>query len=345
MLAHRSHRLWPAAIPALQLTGAVVALLAASSTACACSSCGCNLSPDWVASNGNTGAGVKLDLRYDYLNQSQLRQGTHRISPQAASQVVNDGEPQEVEQYTRNHYFTAALDYSPQPDWGVNLQLPYVSRSHSTLGNASDGVTAGADGGQFHSHTSSLGDVKVLGRYLGLTPARNLAVIAGLKLATGSHTKTGTSTDPGAPGAVDIDRGLQPGTGTTDAIVGLTYSGSSAPSWDYFVQGLFQTALHSRDDYRPGNGLNLNAGWRYLGLPSVQPQVQINVRHAGRDSGANADVPSSGGTLLYVSPGLAVPLGNQTSVYGYVQLPLYQDVKGVQLVPRFTASIGLRHAF
>ena len=40
-----------------------------------------------------------------------------------------------------------------------------------------------------------------------------------------------------------------------------------------------------------------------------------------------------------------VPLGNQTSVYGYVQLPLYQDVKGVQLVPRFTASIGLRHAF
>ena len=138
---------------------------------------------------------------------------------------------------------------------------------------------------------------------------------------------------------------MQPGTGTTDAIVGLTYSASLNPSWDYFVQGLFQAPLHARDDYRPGNGLNLNAGWRYLGLPSVQPQVQINVRHASRDTGAQADTANSGGTLLYVSPGVAVPLGNQTSVYGYVQLPLHQNVNGVQLVPRFTASIGLRHAF
>lgn len=340
MVISRSPRLAHPAVLSVTLT-----LLAWSSSSWACSSCGCNLSPDWVASNGNTGAGLKLDLRYDYLNQSQLRQGTHRISAVAASQIVTGGEPQEVEQYTRNHYFTAALDYSPQPDWGVNVQLPYVSRSHSTLGNASDGTTAGADGGQYRSHTSSLGDVKVLGRYLGLAPERNLALLFGLKLPTGSHTKTGTSTDPGAPGPVDIDRGLQPGTGTTDGIIGLTYSASLNPSWDYFVQGLFQTALHSRDDYRTGNGLNVNAGWRYLGWSSVQPQVQINMRHASRDTGAQADAPNSGGTLLYLSPGVAMPLDAHTSVYGYVQLPLYQNVNGVQLVPRFTASLGLRHAF
>jgi hypothetical protein len=324
---------------------AAITLLGHSGDAKACASCGCTLSSDWASQQFSYTPGLKLDLRYDYLDQNQLRSGTKTISPEAASQIVNNGNPQEVEKYTINNYLTLGIDYSTSRDWGVNVQVPYIDRKHSTLGTASDGFTAGPGGGQYDSHTRNLGDVKVIGRYQGFTPQCNFGVLYGVKLPTGSYTETGTSTDPTAPGPVPIDRGLQPGTGTTDAIVGAYYSNGIGQDWDYFTQFLFQRALNSRNQYKPGDGLNLNAGMRYAGFSAVSPQLQLNYRYVRHDEGANADQISTGGTLLYISPGVTVPVGTQVSVYGFVQFPLYQDLNGVQLAPRYTASVGVHYSF
>lgn len=324
----------------------LAALLALSPMyALACASCGCTLSSDWESLGYSNAAGFKLDVRYDYLNQNQLRSGTHRISSAAASRIVNGGDTQEVEKYTRNDYLTLGLDYNINASWGINAQLPYIMRGHSTLGTASDGTTPGPDGGQYDAQTSDIGDVKVTVRYQGFSPQHNLGVMFGVKLPTGSHTRSGDSTDPGAPAPVAIDRGLQPGTGTTDLIIGAYYVDALSRDWDYFTQAVFQHAANTRDDYRPGDGLNLNAGLRYMAFAGAFPQIQINARKVRGDSGANADTVSTGGTLVYLSPGVVVPVGRQTSVYGFLQLPIYQDVNGVQLVPRYTASLGVRHAF
>lgn len=323
----------------------VSALVLSPTYALACASCGCTLSSDWESVGLSTSPGLKLDIRYDYLNQNQLRSGTSTISPSAASQVVNNGNPQEVEKYTKNSYLTMALDYNFNANWGVNVQIPYIVRGHSTLGTASDGTTPGAGGGQYDSRTSALGDIKVVGRYQGFTPQHNVGVLFGVKLPTGSYTETGTSTDPTSPGPVPIDRGLQPGTGTTDLILGAYYADTLNKNWDYFAQGLFQAPMNSKNQYQPGNGVNLNLGLRYMGFSGFTPQVQLNARHVQRDSGANADTVSTGGTLVYLSPGVVVPIGKQTSIYGFVQLPIYQNVNGAQIVPRYTASIGARFAF
>jgi hypothetical protein len=332
------HTVW-----ALSLTTLVV--LAASSSASACSSCGCTLSSDWENLNYSTASGFKLDLRYDLINQDQLRSGTDRISPSAASQIVNNGDPQEVERYTRNQYVTLSGDYSDRSGWGVNVQLPLIVRKHSTLGTASDGETAGAGGGQYDSDKSNLGDLKVIGRYQGFTPQHNLGLLFGIKLPTGIYHGKGVSTDPTEPDAVVLDRGLQPGTGTTDGIVGAFYSDRLNKYVGYFADALYQVAFDARDHYRPGNGANLNLGVRYLGNPAVIPQLQLNTRYVEHDTGANADTISTGGTLVYLSPGITAHLNKQTSVYAYVQLPIYQRVSGVQLVPTYTLSTGLRYAF
>ena len=324
---------------------AVFSILLTSSNALACASCGCTLSSDWASQQFSYTPGLKLDLRYDYINQDQLWRGNKKISPDAASQIVNNGNPQEIEKYTINNYLTLGIDYSTSRDWGVNIQVPYIDRKHSTLGTASDGFTAGPGGGQFDSHTKSLGDIKAIGRYQGFTEQCNFGVLYGIKLPTGSYTETGTSTDPTAPGPVPIDRGLQPGTGTTDAIVGAYYSNGIGQDWDYFTQALFQTALDYRNQYKPGDSLNLNAGLRYAGFSTVFPQLQLNYRNVRRDEGANADQVSTGGMLMYLSPGISAAIGNQVSVYGFVQVPVYQDVNGVQLTPRYTATVGVHYAF
>ena len=103
--------------------------------------------------------------------------------------------------------------------------------------------------------------------------------------------------------------------------------------------------MNSSDGYKPGNGYNLNLGVRYMGMTSAFPQLQVNARHVEHDTGDNADQISTGGTLIYLSPGLVVPVTRLTSIYGFVQLPLYQDVRGVQLAPRYSASIGARFSF
>jgi hypothetical protein len=313
--------------------------------ALACASCGCTLSSDWDNLGISSSSGLKLDIRYDYLNQNQLRSGTSTISPTAASQISNKGDPQEVEKYTRNDYLTLGLDYSFNPSWGVDLQVPYIFRSHSTLGTASDGVTPGDGGGQYGSRTSSLGDVKIIGRYQGFTPQHNFGVLFGVKLPTGAHDDTAQSSDPTAPGPVAIDRGLQPGSGTTDAILGVYYMDTLNKNWDYFAQGMVQRAMDSSDQYRPGDGINLNVGLRYMGNAYVMPQLQLNVRHVERDEGAQADTISTGGTLAYLSPGVTVPISQKISLYSFVQLPVYQNVNGVQLAPRYTATMGARYSF
>ncbi|HEY6896157.1 MAG TPA: hypothetical protein VI279_02765 [Rhodocyclaceae bacterium] len=324
-------------LPALVLT-------ALSTAALACASGGCTLSSDWESQGFSTRPGLKLDLRYDYLNQDQLRHGTGTIGAAQASRMLTaTGDPQEVEKYTSNRYLTLGLDYTVDGNWGVNLQLPYIQRRHSTLGTNSNGAAA-ADGA-YDSDTAGVGDIKVIGRYQGFTPDHKFGVMFGLKLPSGSHDRSGTSTDPASPGSsAPIDRGLQAGSGTSDAILGAYYVDTLSKNWDYFAQATVQAALNSKDGYRPGSGYNLNLGLRYLGWADVVPQVQLNSRYVRHDSGANADETSTGGTLIYLSPGVVVPLTSQTSVYGFVQLPIYQDLRGVQLAPRYTASVGVRFA-
>jgi len=316
-----------------------------SQVAWACASCGCTLSADWEdPSQRSTLSGLKLDFRYDYINQNQLRSGASQISPGAASQIVNSGNPQEVEQYTVNNYWTLGLDYSPQSSWATNVQIPLVERNHSTLGTASNGTAAQVGGNQYTSNTASLGDVRIVERFY-LTPQRNWAIEAGVKLATGATNLTGTSTDSANPGSALIDPGLQPGSGSTDGILGFSYAEALNKNWDWYGQIRYQAAVLNRAEYRPGNGGNLNLGLRYLTRYGLTPQLQVNARQVMADTGSAADTVSTGGTLVYLSPGLAGSIGEKATLYGYIQIPIYQYVQGVQLVPTLTASTGYRYSF
>ena len=311
----------------------------------ACASCGCTLSSDWENLNFASHGGLKLDLRYDDLDQNDLRYGRHRISPQAASQLTTpDGDAYEIEKYTHNQYLTAAVDYSNGGNWGVNVSVPWIKRSHETLGEGSDGVSPGDEA--YVSDNSQLGDIRVVGRYSGFTTTHNVGLLFGLKLPTGKTNLTGILTDPADPGgAADIDPGLQPGSGTTDAILGAYYAGALSKDWEFYAQGLYQRAFDDHDGYRPGDGYNLNLGIKYVGNRHVVPQIQLNARYVQHDTGPRADTVATGGTLVYLTPGLSVPVTSRVSLYGFVQVPVYQDVRGVQLTPKTTVSVGARFSF
>ena len=316
----------------IYLAGLVAAACSTLSTAAlACSSCGCTLNSEWASQGFKSAGGLSIDLRFDYFNQNDLRTGTGRVS-RGDKAVPAD---REIQKKTINRNTTLTVDYGFNAEWGVTAQLPYLHRYHTSYAEEGDTALSG-------SRSSSIGDLRVLGRYQGFSPEHDWGVQLGLKLPTGEvHRDFRSGPQAGQP----LDRGLSPGTGSTDLLLGIYKFGPINQSFDYFASALLQLPLSSRDHFKPGDGANLTAGIRYASGSWLVPHLQINVRTERPEKGANADVRNAGATLAYLSPGLTAAVTDQLQVYGFAQVPIYQRVTGYQIEPKYSVSVGLHYSF
>jgi len=305
-------------------------LLAAGPSAEACGACGCTLHSDWAIQGFGARPGWRFDLRYDYFNQDQLRAGTKSVD-RNSFELPNG---MEIQEKTLNRNLTATLDYSPSPDWGVALLIPRFNRYHATIAEGDTDPT--------FSQGNGLGDVRLLARYQGFSVSHDFGVQIGVKLPTGNTKQTFNA---GAQAGVALDRGLQLGSGTTDLLLGFYGFGELAPEWGAFGQVLVQKPLAEKDGFKPGDGVNANVGLRYTGHAGFTPHLQLNLRAEGRESGVNADVDNSGATLVYLSPGVTFNLSPRFQVYAFAQLPVAQRVTGLQIEPRWSASLGMHWTF
>jgi hypothetical protein len=310
------------------------AWFAASAAFASCGSAFCTVNTNWDSHGAWAEPGWRLDLRYERIDQDQPQTGTRRLS-------VGEIRKHHDEVFTHNRNWLATLDYTFNADWGVSVSLPYVDRSHLHIHN--HGGAQLPEAWDFRS----AGDARVLARYRLATfeakePEPRLATAGltfGLKLPTGRiYVRNGDG---------DLaERSLQPGTGTTDALVGAYYA-QMLPMQDlsWFVQGLVQTPLNSRDEFKSGTRLSVDAGLRYDVSESFGLMLQVNALHRGRDKGANAEPDDSGGTSWFLSPGISVGLTKDVRAYAFYQVPIHQRVNGVQLVARNGAVIGLSARF
>lgn len=341
-------------------------LVIGSQQAIACASCGCTLTTDWGTQGVSNYTGWSADIRYDYVNQNMLRSGTSGISQSQAATTINTktNSPAEVENYTRNNYITAAIDYNQGESWGITATVPYINRSHSTFGAYDDDPmdpppTPG--NGAYSSNSSGFGDVRLVGRYFGFAEQKDWGLQFGIKMPTGQYNQSVSLINQTAtPSQFNgrLDPGLQLGTGTWDSIIGAYKYGyiNGSDDWGYFAQAQFQSTFvinrnsapggsFDQGTYRPGNSLNLNAGFRYQGFGSVIPALQINYLYKQADSGTAADSWATGGNIAYLTPGVIVPIDKKVQVYGNVQLPIYQNYNGIQVAPSWIGSAGVRVMF
>jgi hypothetical protein len=308
-----------------------VGLLPALATA-SCGSAFCTVNTDWNVQGVFTEPGGRAELRYEYLPQDQLRAGSQKVSP---GQVPRHHD----EQFTNNQALFGTVDYNFGSGWGMSLIVPLLKREHEHIHNHhGQQLTEAWD-------FSGIGDVRVAGRRQWLLPSDDASVsqsfglLAGLKLPTGSTTKSNVDGDP-------AERSLQPGTGTTDALGGAFYQ----VSWlryglSAFAQGVYGSALNSYHDYRPGHRFAADAGLRYDAAPGWALLLQLNALWRGRDSGAQSEPEDSGGRYLFLSPGLSWSATRELQVFAIAQLPLYQHVNGVQLTAAWGATAGIGWRF
>jgi hypothetical protein len=293
-----------------------------------CGSAFCSINTDWNTQGVWIEPGGRFDLRYEFIDQDQPRTGTRDVA-------VGEIPMHHDEVRTINRNWIATFDYAFNANWSAGLIVPVVSRSHEHLHNHMGAVLP-----ESWSFTE-LGDASVVGRYRFGEPTAQSAgpgVQLGVKLPTGQYDVTNDAGDL-------AERSLQPGTGTVDAIVGLFHSSSLGEKGTWFAETIWTAPLGEREDYEPGDRVGVNVGMtRALG-GHFSFLLQLNTLWKDRDSGAQSEPEDTGGTFVYLSPGLSVRLGQRTQAYGFVQLPVYQHVNGVQLVADWALSAGLSRRF
>ena len=161
-----------------------------------------------------------------------------------------------------------------------------------TSSTGTRGLTVSALPPVSDSRSSSLGDMKWIASYQGLLPEHNFGVQLGLKLPTGQYG-TDVKFRSGPAAGLPLDASLQPGTGSTDIIVGAYYYRAVGHSFDAFANVQYQSAVTSKqsqpgNDFRPGNSTSVTVGVRYEQDPHWVPQLQLNLLHKNVDRGAKA---------------------------------------------------------
>jgi hypothetical protein len=167
-------------------------------------------------------------------------------------------------------------------------------------------------------------------------------------------------------GLDDLDEGgevaelpIEPGSDSTDWILGTILRGSflqetaregplgRTAALPYFVSLSYRRNGRGCDDYRLGDEWQLNAGSAYPLGRRFEALLQVNVRYRGEDSPGETeeDTDFTGGTFLYVSPGLRLSFGERWAGYLYVQVPAYQDVNRLQLTSDENWLLGIQSRF
>lgn len=314
-------------------------LCAASSAYAGCGSSFCSVNTHWDTQGLVNDEGLRIDLRYSYAKADTPRTGSSKVAKPLPTDPALAGA--EVENLrTLNQMLNMDLDYAIDHRWNVALDLPVVMRDHSHM--IGDPALTIVEQRKF----TQLGDIRVVGTYKFESGQQHAGsgVRFGLKLPTGSHNLEMV------PGKL-MERALQPGSGSTDAVLGAYYHHDLAGSpWGWFVSGQLQTALATRNGFRPGNDVALDAGAHYALSPALTGLLQLNAHFKERDSGVNAN-PHSGGYSLNLSPGLSFAVAPKTNLYGFVQLPLYQYANPDPVLPygQLTApwslSLGVSHSY
>ncbi len=272
--------------------------------------------------------GLETSLRFEYADQRQLRSGTDTVD-RASLELPNEDE---IQQRTLNRSTWLDLAYTTGDNWAFSLQLPYHDRFHTTIAEGDTEIST--------SDASGLGDVRLIARYtLSRRSYSRWGLQAGLKLPTGRFNQEFAE---GPQTGELLDRGLQLGTGTTDLIAGVSWFGRPAVAVGAFTQATFNQPLAERADFLPSASFILTGGLRWLNSSRFTPQLQLNLKVEGREHGAEGDTENSGSTTVHVSPGITAELGAQSTAFVFVQLPVYQHVNGLQIVPYWQLSAGVR---
>lgn len=287
-----------------------------STHACAC---GCGVFDVGTSSMFPSGAGMVAYLESDYQNQDRNWSGSSS-APAAAN----------ADTKITTHSYTLGLQAMFNRTWGAEIEVPYLWRTFGSTGNAAS------------LHWSEFGDIRLRGIFTGFSEDLSSGLTFGVKLPSGDFRHT--------EALGDIDRDTQIGSGSTNLLLGGFYRGRipAGTDWNWFAQAQLDVPVFIQNDYRPGVEADAAVGIYdegiTLGPVKVSPVLQLIGAVSGRDSGSASSRDDTGYERVLISPGIEMHLA-PVKIYLDVELPVYEQVNGNQLVAPWLLKTGVSWMF
>ncbi|MEN8260985.1 MAG: transporter, partial [Pseudomonadota bacterium] len=232
----------------------------------------------------------------------------------------------------------SVLGYGVTGKLAVFGVLPYVNKD----------LDLSAAGRRKNRHADGLGDISLFGRYTAYqwdAPGRTLRIapFAGLKAPTGDDDKRD------ALGT--LPPSVQSGSGSWDAFGGVV---ATYQTLDYQIDSqLAYRGNGEANDFQAGDEARLDASLQYrlwprtlaAGVPGfLYGVVEANLVYRDKNRVHGHDNPDSGGTTLFLSPGLQY-VTKRWIVEAVVQVPVVQDLNGSALENDYIVRAGFRFNF
>lgn len=285
----------------------------------------------------NMAGGLHLRLYNEYIDQDMVYVGSKKSFVGAISEDHD-------EVNTLNSITAFQLQYGISNRLDIGIILPYIHREHNHIHH---------EDGEDHWENwnfSGMGDISVMGDYSLIAPSMEkeiyLSISAGVKLPTGM-------TDAVNSEGEEAEVTIQPGTGSVDALLGLNFwmplftvqtTKENLYSTIPLIIGLsYKIPGKGTDNYQFGNAALLTVGTDYQFTNKASATLQVNFRNQGYANVGNTGEPreNTGGSWIYVSPGLNINFTENLSFFGIVQIPVYLNVHGIQQASRFNTQIGI----
>jgi hypothetical protein len=233
----------------------------------------------------------------------------------------------------------SVLGYGVTSDLAIFGMLPYLDKELDLTMPGGQRITRS---------TSGIGDAQVFARYTVFQkdlPGRNfrIAPFLGLELPTGDDN------DRDSFGRLPAT--LQLGSGSWDPLGGVivTYQ-----TLDYQVDAqLSYKANTEANGFEFGDAFRFDASLQYrlwprelgAGVPGfLYGVIETNLLHQAKNEIDGTNDPNSGGTKLYLAPGLQY-VTKRWVLEAIVQLPVVQDLGGTALEDDFIVRTGFRMNF
>ncbi len=281
------------------------------------------------------------DVRWDFTEFKDL----------SADEVARKAERAgSIDLLDRSSVYGLSLAYGVVENFQLSLSIGYYnavrSREAEGAGDeeepAADDAAGGEDeAGEKHhgpeytrSNPDGLTDLLLTGKFrVYRGPLGQLALIGGVKIPTGRDEVRNNVGEPLEPSAAA-------GTGSWDFAFGAAYSRFLTPRLTLDASALYALRTEAHD-FRLGNRFDAGVALAYRftedieHYPQVAAFVEANVRHLAKSKDMGESDRNTGGTALFVSPGVRVGFSKSASFTVAPQIPIVQALNGEQLETEF----------
>lgn len=295
---------------------------------------------------------LQLNLTYEFIDMDRPFIGMSRAH---VGEIPRDHD----EISTHNSAYKLSLDYGLTPRLSIGALLPFLDRLHRHLAHEEEVVAGSPNETEIVDRMErwryeEFGDMQLTARYLLMQPETPLrpafSLLVGMKLPTGR-----TSIDNGEGEKAELT--LQPGNGSWDGLIGLSYV-QSFTAWtlqrEASLLPVFTTVIgrfpigKGKFGYRPGGEMFLNVGVAYPLLRKLDFLAQVNFHYRDRDDVGHApgvEQADTGKETLFLSPGLRYHFTEKLAVYALMQFAVYRRVNGIQLTSDWNFTSGISYRF